>query len=369
MESLNHNLKKGYQISAKGLFFWRIAQYAVWLIGFGILFCLVFYPAIGVLLFWNILIPVAPLLLVLAPGIWRNVCPLATTNLLPRHLNLSKRKKLTVKQHGIISLIAVILLFLIVPLRHVLFNENGIATAILITIMAITGVIAGFFYEWKSVWCSGLCPIHPVEKLYGENVLFSVPNAHCKNCMKCVVPCPDSTPNIIPASNTRTDNFKMSSALITGGLPGFIWGWFHVPDSNGQLTFESLGQAYYLPVLGFLFSFSIYMILQFLLMEANSIGTKKKYNRYIAALFAASAVSCYYWYRIPSLFGYGLFRSDGVLINLYHQVNPLIFTFITLTTSVFFFYWLLVRKPNKKSWLMRPEYASKISNKTAEAIV
>ena len=359
MEILKHDLKKGYKISSKGLLIWRVVQYAVWLVGFGILFYLVFYPQIGVLLFWDILIPVAPLLLVLAPGIWRNVCPLATTNLLPRHLNFSKRKKLTVKQQGIVSLISVVLLYLIVPLRHIVFNENGIATALLITIMALTGVIAGFFFEWKSIWCSGLCPIHPVEKLYGENVLFSVPNAHCVNCMKCVVPCPDSTPNIIPASNTKTGNFIMSSALITGGLPGFIWGWFHVPDSNSELSFESLGNTYLLPLLGFLFSFSIYMILQFLLMEANNIVIKKKYNRYIASLFAASAVSCYYWYRLPSLFGYGLFRNDGVLINLQNQLNPLVLTYITLTTTTFFFYWLLVRKPNRKSWLLRPEFANK----------
>ena len=48
-----------------------------------------------------------------------------------------------------------------------------------------------------------LCPVHPVEKLYSENVLMTLPNAHCHECMNCVIPCPDSTPNIHPQSPKR----------------------------------------------------------------------------------------------------------------------------------------------------------------------
>lgn len=359
MEVLGNDLKKGYQLSKKSLLIWRIVQVAVWLVGFIILFCLLFYPRMGIMLFWNILIPVAPALLVLAPGLWRNICPLATTNLLPRHLNLSKQKKLSARQQGTISLIAVILLYFLVPLRHAVFNENGPATGLLIIIMAITGVTLGFFYEWKSIWCSGLCPVHPVEKLYGENVLFSVPNAHCTNCMKCVVPCPDSTRNEMPASNTKTNSFNISSVLITGGLPGFIWGWFHVPDEGNTFSIHTALMAYIMPILGMLISLAIFLIFQFVFKDISSLAEKKKYNNKLTGVFAAMAVACYYWYRIPSLFGYGLYRTDGVLINLQHIVNPITFTVITVVSTSFFFYWLVIKKPNKKSWLIRPAYAGK----------
>jgi hypothetical protein len=162
-----HNLISGDQLSPRSILIWRIVQTLVWLVGVFILFNLIVYPTIGLHLFWNVLIPVAPALLVVAVGVWRNICPLASTALFPRHMGVSKRKKLTITQVGKLNLIAVIALFIIVPLRHAIFDMNGMATAILIISIAGVAVIAGLFFEWKSGWCSGLCPIHPVEKLYG----------------------------------------------------------------------------------------------------------------------------------------------------------------------------------------------------------
>ncbi|HEX3024139.1 MAG TPA: hypothetical protein VHP12_02915, partial [Chitinophagaceae bacterium] len=126
MAAANFDFKSGNQLSPRSILIWRIAQSVVWLIGAIILTCLLFFPRIGILLFWNILIPVAPALFVVAVGLWRNVCPLATTNLLPRRLGLSKRKKLNAKQLGKLNLIAVIALYIIVPLRHAVFNNNGV---------------------------------------------------------------------------------------------------------------------------------------------------------------------------------------------------------------------------------------------------
>jgi hypothetical protein len=222
MSSLSTPYKSGGELSARSILLWRIAQAVVWLIGATIFVCLVFFPPLGVILFWNILIPVAPALIVLAVGLWRNVCPLATTTLQPRHLGLSKRKKMSVSLQGKLGLLSVIALYLIVPLRHPVFNVSGHATAWLLAITTTIGVVMGFFYEWKSAWCSTLCPVHPVEKLYGRNVIGSLPNAHCNQCQKCVVPCPDSTPNMNPQASQKTSYHRLSAILIVGGLPGFI---------------------------------------------------------------------------------------------------------------------------------------------------
>lgn len=354
MATANFDFKSGDQLSSRSILIWRIVQIAVWLVGAVILTCLLFFPTIGVILFWNILIPVAPALFVVAVGIWRNVCPLATTNLLPRQLGLSQRKKLSATQLGKLNLIAVIALYIIVPLRHAVFNHNGVATGMMIVAMAAIGVTLGFFYEWKSAWCSGLCPVHPVEKLYGGNVLMSIPNANCDQCMNCVIPCPDSTPNMNPKISAKTIYHKISGLMIVGGLPGFIWGWFHVPDETQIVSFPTFLNVYQLPVIGFIVTLAVYFILSTIIAA--------KYERRLISIFAASGVSCYYWYRLPSLLGFGKFADDGLLIDLKNVLPAWSIFALIIATTVFFFYWLVIRKKNNRSWVIRPQFANKEDN-------
>jgi hypothetical protein len=350
MANKDFDFKSGALLSYHSVFIWRIVQFTVWLAGVFILFCLVFYPSTGIMLFWNILIPIAPAILVLATGVWRNVCPLATTNLLPRHYHWSKRKRLTVSQLGKLNLMGVLVLYTIVPLRHAVFNVNGPATAALVMSMAFTGFGLGFIYEWKSVWCSGLCPVHPVEKLYGGNVLMPLPNAHCSECMNCVIPCPDSTPNMNPSISGKNIYQKWSAALIIGGLPGFIWGWFHVPDEGRITGLPDLATVYKLPVLGLVVSLLVYLGLS----RIPRIKSGKK----LIPSFAAAAVSCYYWFRIPSLFGFGRFAKDGLLVDISSTFPEWLVIVFTTLSAVFFFYWLVFRRANRNSWLIRPEFAS-----------
>jgi NAD-dependent dihydropyrimidine dehydrogenase PreA subunit len=357
MSTANFGFKSGDQLSKKSIVIWRIVQTAVWLVGATILSCLLFFPKIGLLLFWNILIPVAPLLFVVAVGIWRNICPLATTNLLPRQLGLSKQKKLSATQLGKLNLIAVIALYVIVPLRHAVLNNNGVATGLMIVAMAAIGITLGFFYEWKSAWCSGLCPVHPVEKLYGGNVLLAIPNANCSQCMNCVIPCPDSTPNINPKITAKTIYHKLSGLLIIGGLPGFIWGWFHVPDEHEITSIATFFGVYEIPLSGFAITWVAYLIL------SNVLDVK--YERRLISIFAAAGVSCYYWYRIPSLIGFGKFPDDGLLINLSNALPVWIVPVLNTITTAFFFYWLVIRKKNNRSWVIRPEFGH--LNKKTEA--
>ena len=95
-------------ISSSVLLFWKILQILFWFIGTGLLFTLVFFPPLGVTLFWNVLIPVAPALLVVGTGIWRNICPLATTAMMPDRLGISKKKHLTFGQQQTLQLLGVI---------------------------------------------------------------------------------------------------------------------------------------------------------------------------------------------------------------------------------------------------------------------
>jgi hypothetical protein len=353
--------KSGIQLSVRSIFIWRIVQGLVWFASVVILFCLIFFPATGINMFWNILIPVAPFLLVVFTGVWRNICPMATNALLPRHLDISKRKRLSTTQIAKLNLLAVIALYVIIPLRHAFFNTNGMATAILISSMVLISFIAGFFFEWKSAWCSGLCPVHPVEKLYGINTLLSVPNAHCGECRNCVIPCPDSTPGIHSFSTTKTFYHKISGYLMVGGFPGFVWGWFHVPDHASISTLVQLVEIYTLPLLGATATLLLFEILRNVFF--------KKSESTITSIFAAAAVACYYWYRIPSLVGFGIYENDAVLINLKNTIPAWSVFAVVIFTTVFFFWWIVFRKAIKKSWVIRPAFATEREGSSSKNIV
>jgi hypothetical protein len=242
------------------------------------------------------------------------------------------------------------MLFAIVPLRHIILDTNVFATALTLAVTACFAIILGTLFEWKSSWCSGLCPVHPVEKLYGGTPLLSFFNAHCNLCQQCVSPCPDSTPSIHPFYEASTPAKRLSATLLVGGFPGFIAGWFYVQDYSGTEGWNHIGKAYGLPFLGMMMTLLLFILLKKFLREKQEI--------ILIRIFAASAVSCYYWFRLPALFGFGLYPGDGMLIDLQTSL-PGSFPIIsrTLTTS-FFFWWLVFRSSDEKNWATRPPYVN-----------
>lgn len=328
---------------------WKIFQTLFWLTGIALCLCMIIKPNLGLTLFWNALIPVAPALMVIATGIWRNICPLGTVSLLPERLGFSKRKKLSYSQRATLNLFGIILLFIIVPLRHLLFNANGYATAAILFTIAIIATISGMLFERKSGWCSGLCPVHPVEKLYGNGVAFSLPNIHCSECVKCSVPCPDSTPNFTAFVSHRIDSAKAIEILLIGGFPGFVWGWFHVPDYTASFGWFQLLMTYAYPITGAALSILLYLGMKRMFSE------RKK--RIVLNLFAASAISCYYWFRLPILFGFDKTETHGLLIDLTTHIPTWFMTSLRIAVVVFFFWWIVIRAKKKIGWTVRPAYA------------
>ena len=343
------NLQAKSILSSNSLMYWRIAQIFVGLLGLGIFIALIFFPEIGIHAFWNVLIPVAPALFVVAVGLWRNICPLASTSLISRHLGFAKKKKLKVKQQERLQLIAVILLLLIVPLRHTIFDTNGLATAIIISVFALIAMYVSYKYNWKSAWCSGLCPIHPVEKLYGRKSLFVLPNAHCKTCVKCVAPCPDSTPSIHPLyKKKKMLSNKIAGALIIGGFPGFIWGWFHVQDYYNSEGWKHLISTFAYPLIAMTITLVLFLVVKKIV--------NKKHEIILINLFAVAAVSVYYWYRLPALIGFGIIQGDGMLINLSKALPNWFPILLQILTTVFFTWWIIFNKKEMSSWVIRPPY-------------
>lgn len=334
--------------SSKKLIFWKLLQAIFWFSGIALWLCMFIKPALGVMLFWNVLIPIAPALLVIATGVWRNVCPLATTSLLPERFGISKGKKLSYAQRASLNLVGIILLFIIIPLRHLLFNANGYATAAILLAIASIAIVSGILFERKSGWCSGLCPVHPVEKLYGSGVAFSSPNVHCSECVKCSVPCPDSTQNLTAFISYRIDSAKLIETLLIGGFPGFIWGWFHVPDYTASFGWFQLLIAYAYPITGAVSSILLYIGMNRLLSKRN--------KKIILNLFAAAAVSCYYWFRLPILFGFDKKETHGLLADFTNFFPTSCMTSLRVTIVVFFFWWMVLRTKKRLAWSFRPQY-------------
>ncbi len=339
-------------ISKRGLMIWRTLQVLLYILGVGFLVLMLndslrFIPSLpetfGRDAFWNVLIFAAPLLFAVAPGVWRNICPMGTTSLLARYLGISKAKPQNQKEQGMFYLISVILLYALVPLRHV--ETSGLSVVIALVGVAILALIIGFMYQGKSGWCSGLCPVYPVEKLYGTKPLVTVPNAHCSTCVNCVAPCADSTENIMPSSNEESAASRFASFIFVGGFPGFVWGWFNVADFTTRMEgWNNLGAVYGLPMLGFAFTLVIYWLLRKLFAE-------KDYST-IALVFAAAAISCYYWYRVPAILG--LSESAGVF-GLDLSAFTSLKLILRIVSTTFFFWWIVIRN-TIKSWEYRPEF-------------
>ena len=304
---------------------------------------------IGIHAFWNVLIPAAPALAAFAPGLWRNICPLASTALFAKHVGWSRGRRISRPWQGRFQLIGVVALLVIVPLRHVTLDTSGPATALAIVLIALAAVLVGFLTDCKSGWCSGLCPVHPVEKLYGSNPAVRLPNAHCAECIQCVAPCPDSTPDVFSRGKVLPKAGRLARVLLVGGFVGFVWGWFQVPDYRGAEGWNHLGQAYGWPFAGFAATLAVYCIL--------SRSLPERHEKVLVRCFAAAAIGCYYWYRLPMLFGFGPHPGDGMLVDLTGALPDWLVYACRASTTLVFASWIVAKPGKRQSWAARPAFA------------
>ncbi len=341
----------GRNLSPRARAFWNAAQFVLLAVGAALVWLLAFRPAAGIAIMWNIFIPAAPALVTLVPGLWRNICPMATFNLLPRRLGLSRRWKMPERLAAWLGLVSVAALFAIVPLRHICLNINGPATAIMLLSAAAIAMSMGFLFEWRSGWCTSLCPIHPVEKLYGSAPAFSFQNARCALCAQCTTPCPDSTPSMTPLS-VAPHALPLQITVgefMAGSFFGFVWGWYQVPDYLGAIGWREIAAAYLWPFGGALVSFAAFKAIRWL--AAGIPGA----SRIVQRAFAAAAVSTYYWYRIPALTGFD--PRSGVLYDVTAHLPAWFPLASHIATTAFFFWFLVIRQVRGVSWQKRPAFA------------
>src|SRR3954447_19754216 len=253
-------------------------------------------PKTGLYIMWRVVIPGLPLLFMVAPGLWRNLCPLAASNQQPRALKLSKALTAPnwLKEYGYVIAFSGFALFVV--LRKFGLDKNGAYSALLLLGAMSAAFAGGMFFKGKSGWCSTMCPLLPIHRIYGQTPLLMVANAHCQPCVGCVKNCYDFNPRAAYLADLHdSDNYWSGyRRFFVGAFPGLVLAFFEVPNTK-DLHMLAL-MALYVAV----------SLAAFSLLNAFV----KTSTHTITALFGATAFSIFYWFVGAS---YGPAALDWVL--------------------------------------------------------
>ncbi len=269
---------------------WPVARALVLALFAAVVALLVFRPATGLLVFWGLVVPVLPLTWVLVPGLWRNVCPMASANQLPRKLGITRARPLPhwLERHG--YGVGVLLFFGLIAARPALLERSGAALALLLGMVIVTPFIGGVLFKGKSGFCGSICPLRPVQGLYARAPALPVEHAHCSPCVGCTPDCQDLKPTRALLDELRSADPVRAGyrRLFAGALPGFSYAFFTLPaDMATPALVLRLALAIFIGV-GALTS------LQALTKLSDAQAT---------ALSGAASLSLFYWFRVALVAG------------------------------------------------------------------
>ncbi len=269
---------------------WRIAQVANLAVTVALLVALVLRPETALRVMWTVLIPVLPASFLISPLLWRGICPLATLNRWSS--GLLGRRQLAGRLLAGANALGIVLLVLLVPARRLLFNEYGPALAATIVLVALAAVILGARFDRRAGFCNAVCPILPVERLYGQHPLLTLASPHCDRCTLCVPKgCLDldatkSFAQAIGRTGGRHAWLSRGYGIFAAAMPGFIVGYYTL--SNVPWT-EAPGVYLWMA----LWSGGSYLATTVLVRLFNLTSPVS------CALLAALSVGLYYWWAAP----------------------------------------------------------------------
>ena len=270
---------------------WRPGRFIGVATGVGIAVASVTAPSVGLKAFWGVFVPIAPLLFIAAPGLWRNLCPMAALNQLPRTVGITRGLTLPEPVKRVTPLISGGLFLLIVPLRKVWLDSNGVALGVFLFTVLALAFTGGMIFKGKSGWCSSFCPMLSVERFYNLAPLQVVPNSHCRPCVGCTKNCYDFNPTAAHLADLHDDDERWSGyrRLFAGLLPWLIVG-FNTEPAVGEVTPGSVAGLY-----GRLLLLSAAGAGTFLVVESVTRLSAVK----VLLLHVVAAINLFYWYVTP----------------------------------------------------------------------
>ena len=242
-------------------------------------------PAGGQFWFFKVIVPLLPILFFTAPGLWRNICPLAASNQAPRWFSFTRA--LTppdwLRRYG--ALISIVLFFGITSTRIAFFNSNGAGLSVLLLVTIIGAFIAGIAFKGKSGWCSSTCPLLPLQRVYGQTPFAKVPNSHCQPCVGCTKNCYDFRPSVAYQADLHEPdpNWTAPRKLFVSALPGYVLGFFLLVNHPGI----ALPEVYLRLAVFFVGSVGLFYALQALLGLSTTV---------MIAIWASAAINIFYWF-------------------------------------------------------------------------
>ncbi|MEX2284224.1 MAG: hypothetical protein WEE89_17180 [Gemmatimonadota bacterium] len=285
--------------TAIGATLWTVAKGGSVAAAVTVVALLLIAPDIGLFVTWKLLVPLVPLLLLVAPEVWRNLCPIAVVHQLPVSLGLGGERRFPARVQRVAPAIAALLFFAIVPLRLTVFNSNGTALAIFVLSILVIALAGGLLFFGKSGWCVTWCPVLPVERLYGQRPVMQVEHAHCSTCSGCIRSCYDLKPErsleelidpdgLLPnrSQGLGASLLRTPTGLFAMGFPGFVPGYFTHPAGLG------IGPTYLR-----LAAFVAGSIMLLALTERAYRVNPRTLVKWAAAIGAFG----YYWFTIPDV--------------------------------------------------------------------
>ncbi|QGW82502.1 2Fe-2S iron-sulfur cluster binding domain-containing protein [Variovorax paradoxus] len=271
---------------------WRALRVVSILSALALATVLALRPTVGMPLFWGLIVPSLPLVFMLAPGLWRNICPLAAINQLPRRFGITRALTSRRLSHGAAFPIGIGLLISAVVARKLLFNSSGAATAGLMAAAMGAAFIGGLLFKGKSGWCSSICPLLPVQRLYGQTPFIRIANTHCEPCVGCTKNCYDLNPGAAYLADQYDPDpaYRNFRSFFAGVFPGLILGYYLVP-SPGEIGSVSTVMQMLLYMAA---SLTLFNVIEMLASKTRNVSP---------VLFAATAFSLYYWFTTPVIVG------------------------------------------------------------------
>ncbi|MEW5915566.1 MAG: hypothetical protein AB1762_04140 [Gemmatimonadota bacterium] len=275
---------------------WKRAHEAAQFLGLALtavlLFGLVAQPRTTLHILWDMVIPLLPAVFLVNPMLWRNVCPLATLNVFTG----ARRSPGALSSAHLKAgwTIGLALLAVMVPARRFVFNSDGPMLALTIVVVACVALLAGVLAPRRAGFCNSLCPVLPVEKLYGQSPLVKIGVARCNDCSVCTpLGCIDlarekaARQTLGPGAQT-SGWIATPFGLFAAAFPGFIIGYFTLSD--GSLATASV-----------VYQHVIVWVLASVAMTAAIVLAFDVSARLGTAALGALAVGLYYWYASPTL--------------------------------------------------------------------
>ena len=272
--------------------FWFAGRMVAMGITLWVLWLLAFDPELGITVFWRIFIPSLPLLFAVAPGIWRQVCPMAFLNQLPVRNGLSAGHTLPVWLKESSYLYAIVAFIALVGMKHVTFYDSATPLFLMLVAALVAAFAGGLVFKGRSGWCGTFCPLGPLQKVYGHAPPVVVKNGYCETCVGCQKNCYDFSPRAAFFADLSDKDpwYAGHRRIFVGILPGLILSFW-----LGRSP-EVIGYATYFKELAFwlLTSAGIFFI-------ATSVLKNSVYK--VAAVYGVAAIFLYYWFAAPVILG------------------------------------------------------------------